>query len=846
MKKYLLYFMLGLGIVVSCQEDEGIITNSPSDTDSIITVKLSGYVQKGPFINGTAITIAELDSTLTTTGKVFSTQIADNKGSFSIKNLQIQSPYMQLLADGFYFDEVKGEKSATQLTLFALTHLEDNTGVNANLLSHMERTRVIYLIQEEEKNFSEAKAQALQEILVVFGIKQDSLIYSEQLDISQDGDQNAILLAISAILQGNNSVAELSELVANIMTDLREDGLLDSQTNKDQIREQAMQLDLPQIRTNLEQRYKALGMQATIPNFEQYVDSDGDGILNKDEDDTPVDFSFKIQTDVAVNDTLTSNVVTITGLKEGGTSDAKVQGGKILLNGMLMEDTVTQLKNGDEVQLQLISSNAYADTTTTSISIGTLVKQFQVVTDDYVPDKFIFTELKNVAVDSFYTSNTITVSGLPYPTPALVIDGILIKNGNKVSGESTMVKNGDQLAVRLKSSPAFASPSSASLIINTMQGEFEITTDDYTPDEFSFTSVENAKRNASYYSDTVTITGLAHPMPYSSIDFSTNSYLSNAIYINGEKYTTGGFNLKDGDQVWIESKTGNTYSDTTTSSLKINEKVISFSIVTLTNPWQRMSESPGHAGHGDTGFSMNGKIYMGTGKGYDENDKYRSLSEFFEFDPAKNEWKKIADFGGGKRVDAVSFQFQGIGYVGGGNEDDGTEGKRDLWKYDPSTDEWTRTFDLPFQGRGYSFSVGNRVFVGVSSLLWELVDDQWVRKNENSFYSSSYYLFSRGTKAYFESDYEAQFWEYDTDTDGWRQLEIPNKISYGFTIDEVTYASVIYTKEWYRSRKPAESWEFVEGELSGFVEMSFSINGKGYCYTEGAGHAIWEFTPPLE
>ena len=48
---------------------------------------------------------------------------------------------------------------------------------------------------------------------------------SEYLDISQPGDKNAILLAISVILQGYLSVAELSELLANITTDIREDGL---------------------------------------------------------------------------------------------------------------------------------------------------------------------------------------------------------------------------------------------------------------------------------------------------------------------------------------------------------------------------------------------------------------------------------------------------------------------------------------------------------------------------------------------------------------------------------------------------------------------------------------------
>ena len=154
---------------------------------------------------------------------------------------------------------------------------QEASTVNINLLSHLERSRVIYLMQEEDQLFTVAKKQAQQEILAAFGIEQDDMRYAEQLDISQDGEQNAILLAISAVLQGNNAVAELSELLANITTDLREDGVLTSETLQTRIKAQAVSLNLPQIRKNLEARYEEMGVSATIPDFEQYIDSDGDG-----------------------------------------------------------------------------------------------------------------------------------------------------------------------------------------------------------------------------------------------------------------------------------------------------------------------------------------------------------------------------------------------------------------------------------------------------------------------------------------------------------------------------------------------------------------------------------------
>ena len=249
-----------------CQDDEQV-------TQSEQSVSIAGYVQKGPFINGTAITVSELDQKLVATGKNFTTQIIDNKGAFSLKDVKLQSDFVQLIAEGFYFDEVRGEKSAAQLTLFALADVSDASSVNVNLLSHLEKDRVTYLMQEEEKSFTTAKQQAQREILAIFGIEKADMMASELLDISQDGEDNAILLAISAILQGNNSVAELSELLADIITDIREDGVLDSESIRERIRDDAMTLRLAAIRQHLEVRYEELGVDATIPNFEQHIDT---------------------------------------------------------------------------------------------------------------------------------------------------------------------------------------------------------------------------------------------------------------------------------------------------------------------------------------------------------------------------------------------------------------------------------------------------------------------------------------------------------------------------------------------------------------------------------------------
>jgi len=65
-------FSLIFIIIVSCKEES---LNNSDESGNVQKEKINGFVQKGPFINGTSITISELDVDLTPTGKNFNTQI---------------------------------------------------------------------------------------------------------------------------------------------------------------------------------------------------------------------------------------------------------------------------------------------------------------------------------------------------------------------------------------------------------------------------------------------------------------------------------------------------------------------------------------------------------------------------------------------------------------------------------------------------------------------------------------------------------------------------------------------------------------------------------------------------
>ncbi len=262
-------------ILTGCFLTAGLILVLEScDKENVPLIKeqLTGFVQKGPFINGTSITLNELNNSMIQTGRSFSSQIMDNSGTFEIPAIELSSPYVELKADGFYYNEVLGETSSAPLTLYALTDLSNRENVNINVLTHLEKRRVEYLIASG-LSFSEAKDQAQQEILKIFEINKEDIGVSEALDISREGEDNAILLAISIILQGHRTVAELSELLATISTDIREDGILDNAETGSALINHSKYINISRVKENLMNRYEELGNPAILPDFEKYITS---------------------------------------------------------------------------------------------------------------------------------------------------------------------------------------------------------------------------------------------------------------------------------------------------------------------------------------------------------------------------------------------------------------------------------------------------------------------------------------------------------------------------------------------------------------------------------------------
>lgn len=202
-------------------------SNSGGTTGTTYKIE-SGAFQKGPFIAGTTVTIQELDDELKPTGVTYTT-VTDDSGRFSATN--IKSRFVEVFANGFYFDELTGTKSVSAVTLRAILDLTISTSKpSINTLTTMQVERLRQL-KSNGKTFQEAESDSKDAVLGVFGLSSSGITRLDSIDLmgASAGDE-ALLKATVSLLQvatnqGGSSVeAELTALVANLSSDLKGDG----------------------------------------------------------------------------------------------------------------------------------------------------------------------------------------------------------------------------------------------------------------------------------------------------------------------------------------------------------------------------------------------------------------------------------------------------------------------------------------------------------------------------------------------------------------------------------------------------------------------------------------------
>ena len=281
------------------------ITNQPNlDVDTVRFNGLQrdsilGIVQNGPFIFGTSVILNEASEMnfyrADGIGHTASSCVQSNDGRYTLESVSTNSNYLKISATGFYRNMVTGGTSASPVTLSALTKIANTSedagatvpirvrnSVNVNILTQLEIPRIEQLAMNHI-DFTEAKAQAEREIFAAFGIDTVQLYsqpyftdgrmdkpVAEDLDMFGNSEYSAALFAISAMLQGDRSEADMMSLVNNLAEDIKGDGIWNDPNWKIKIADWVVGLDTLWKYNDIRNNVSSWGV-AAIPNFERYM-----------------------------------------------------------------------------------------------------------------------------------------------------------------------------------------------------------------------------------------------------------------------------------------------------------------------------------------------------------------------------------------------------------------------------------------------------------------------------------------------------------------------------------------------------------------------------------------------
>ena len=286
MNKLLLAAFAALFTLASCGSSDDDGPNVP------ISKQIAGHIEKGPFVQGSEVTLTDLNKDLSQSGKTFTTNTSSDLGCFDFgQTLDLSSGLVELKTSGYFYNECTGKLSNSQITLKAIANANETKNLNVNLLTHLEYARVKKLVKEGE-SFGKAKEQAEKEILKTFAIT-DKMSTPEKVSLTDNNKDASILLAISSIMLYDKSEAEFSDFIAKFSNDLEKDGAIDDSSIKENIKEGQEHCHPSEIIKTMEDFYKGKGSDVNINDFSSFVDFNGDGIINDNDkewlDVTPKD-----------------------------------------------------------------------------------------------------------------------------------------------------------------------------------------------------------------------------------------------------------------------------------------------------------------------------------------------------------------------------------------------------------------------------------------------------------------------------------------------------------------------------------------------------------------------------
>jgi hypothetical protein len=211
---------------------------------------------------------------------------------------------------------------------------------------------------------------------------------------------------------------------------------------------------------------------------------------------------------------------------------------------------------------------------------------------DTLPDAFSFVPQTAATPKAEIESLPVTLSGIDAPTPITIFGGSYRTNNGPYTSLAGWAHNGDSVQVKHTAATTYQTGVSSQFIIGGISGVFTSTTQDITPNPFSFIGRTKVALNTPITSAEVIVSGIDALIAISVV--------GGEYSINGAAYTALPGSVKNGDSVKLRQLSSASYASKVTTTLKMGALSGAFSSTTATQgtTFNQLSISAAGSGSG--------------------------------------------------------------------------------------------------------------------------------------------------------------------------------------------------------------------------------------------------------
>ena len=193
-------------------------------------------------------------------------------------------------------------------------------------------------------------------------------------------------------------------------------------------------------------------------------------------DTLPTAFSFNAEADALPGSTVSSNPITIEGINTG--SAITISNGEYAIDGGAFTASAGEIAPGQQVVVRLVAANSFSTSTTATLTIGGVSANFEATTvaEDTSPDAFSFAPLTGAVFNEVVVSDAITVVGINSSAAIAISGGEYALDGGSFTSSAGEVNANQSVVVRVTAANTFNTPTTATLTIGGVSGQFTATT----------------------------------------------------------------------------------------------------------------------------------------------------------------------------------------------------------------------------------------------------------------------------------------------------------------------------------------------------------------------------------